>query len=91
MTAPTSSATEEATPVDPAAPATPDGPTTLTAPTRLAAERAGRRGPADLPFAFPDRGLAVALAAERSEPDWRHRHPDAITELDPPKEAAADA
>jgi Fe-S cluster assembly scaffold protein SufB len=29
-----------------------------------------RRGPADLPFTFPDVGLAKALAAERSEPAW---------------------
>ncbi len=32
--------------------------------------RAARRGPADLPFTFPDVGLAKALAAERSEPGW---------------------
>ncbi len=32
--------------------------------------RAARRGPADLPFAFPDRELVESLAAERSEPDW---------------------
>ncbi len=75
MTSTGSSATEEATPVDPAAPSRSEGSSTLTtpsptAPTRLAAERASRRGPADLPFTFPDRGLAVALAAERSEPDW---------------------
>ena len=75
MTTPTSSATEEATPIDPAALSTPDGAATLTTPTlttpiQMAAERASRRGPADLPFTFPDRGLAVALAAERSEPDW---------------------
>jgi Fe-S cluster assembly scaffold protein SufB len=49
----------------------------MTAPTAEAAEdakvapaRPVRRGPADLPFRFPDRGLAQALAAERSEPDW---------------------
>jgi len=39
-----------------------------------ASPRAGRartrRGPADLPFSFADRGLAEALAAEREEPDW---------------------
>ena len=35
-----------------------------------AAARPARRGPADLPFRFPDRGLAQALAAERSEPAW---------------------
>jgi Fe-S cluster assembly scaffold protein SufB len=29
-----------------------------------------RRSPADLPFRFPDRGLAQALAAEREEPAW---------------------
>jgi Fe-S cluster assembly scaffold protein SufB len=32
--------------------------------------RPARRGPADLPFSFPDVGLAQALAAERSEPAW---------------------
>jgi Fe-S cluster assembly scaffold protein SufB len=32
--------------------------------------RPARRGPADLPFTFPDLGLAKALAAERSEPAW---------------------
>ena len=32
--------------------------------------RTARRGPADLPFAFPDAGLAAALGAERSEPAW---------------------
>ncbi len=36
-----------------------------TAPARPA-----RRGPADLPFRFPDLELAEALSAERSEPDW---------------------
>ena len=75
MMTPTSSVTEEATPVDPAAPSRSEGSSTLTtpsqtAPTRLAAERASRRGPADLPFTFPDRALAVALATERTEPDW---------------------
>lgn len=29
-----------------------------------------RRAPTDLPFSFADRDLVVALAAERSEPDW---------------------
>jgi Fe-S cluster assembly scaffold protein SufB len=29
-----------------------------------------RRAPTDLPFRFADKGLAQALAAERSEPDW---------------------
>ena len=29
-----------------------------------------RRAPTDLPFRFANRGLALALAAERSEPDW---------------------
>jgi Fe-S cluster assembly scaffold protein SufB len=29
-----------------------------------------RRAPTDLPFTFADRGLAQALADERSEPDW---------------------
>jgi len=46
---------------------------TDTAATRPAAARparAPRRSPADLPFRFADRGLAEALAAERSEPDW---------------------
>ena len=32
--------------------------------------RPARRAPADLPFSFPDRGLAQALAAEREEPAW---------------------
>ena len=32
--------------------------------------RAPRRAPADLPFRFPDRELAQALAAERVEPVW---------------------
>jgi Fe-S cluster assembly scaffold protein SufB len=32
--------------------------------------RPARRGPADLPFTFADRGLAQALAAEREDPDW---------------------
>ncbi|HEX7950767.1 MAG TPA: SufD family Fe-S cluster assembly protein [Candidatus Limnocylindrales bacterium] len=32
--------------------------------------RRPRRGPAELPFAFADRGLAQALAVERSEPAW---------------------
>ena len=32
--------------------------------------RPARRSPADLPFRFPDRGLAQALATEREEPDW---------------------
>ena len=36
-----------------------------TAPARPA-----RRGPADLPLRFADRGLAQALSAERSEPAW---------------------
>src|SRR5690348_5715431 len=35
-----------------------------------APERVRRRAPADLPFRFPDRGLAETLAAERQEPDW---------------------
>ena len=49
----------------------------MTAPTANAAgaasiaqTRPSRRGTADIPFRFPDRGLAQALAAERSEPDW---------------------
>ncbi len=32
--------------------------------------RPARRGPADLPFTFPNVDLARTLAAERSEPDW---------------------
>jgi Fe-S cluster assembly protein SufD len=32
--------------------------------------RPARRGPADLPFTFPNLALARTLAAERSEPDW---------------------
>jgi Fe-S cluster assembly protein SufD len=32
--------------------------------------RPARRAPTDLPFRFADKGLAQALAAERSEPDW---------------------
>ena len=32
--------------------------------------RPARRAPTDLPFQFADKGLAQALAAERSEPDW---------------------
>jgi Fe-S cluster assembly scaffold protein SufB len=32
--------------------------------------RPTRRAPADLPFSFPTRDLAIALAAERQEPDW---------------------
>ncbi|MDO8485974.1 MAG: SufD family Fe-S cluster assembly protein [Candidatus Limnocylindrales bacterium] len=32
--------------------------------------RPARRVATDLPFSFADRGLAKALAAERSEPDW---------------------
>ena len=70
MTTPTSSATEEAASVDPATASTLDGASIAAAPTTLAAERATRRGPADLPFAFPDGSLAETLAAERSEPDW---------------------
>jgi Fe-S cluster assembly scaffold protein SufB len=38
------------------------------APARPA--RPARRGPADLPFSFPNAELARTLAAERSEPDW---------------------
>jgi Fe-S cluster assembly scaffold protein SufB len=38
------------------------------APARRA--RPARRGPADLPFTFPNVELARTLAAERSEPDW---------------------
>jgi Fe-S cluster assembly scaffold protein SufB len=47
---------------------TPTGEATPTA--RATRERPARRGPADLPFSFPDLRLAKALAAERSEPDW---------------------
>ncbi len=32
--------------------------------------RPARRAPADLPFSFPTRELALSLAAERDEPDW---------------------
>jgi len=32
--------------------------------------RPARRGPADLPFTFPNVDLARTLASERSEPDW---------------------
>jgi Fe-S cluster assembly scaffold protein SufB len=49
----------------------------LTSPSATAGEgtsapkaRPVRRGPADLPFRFADRGLAQALAAERDEPAW---------------------
>jgi Fe-S cluster assembly scaffold protein SufB len=35
-----------------------------------AAARTRRRAPADLPFSFPNRGLALRIAAERAEPDW---------------------
>ena len=38
--------------------------------TTAARPRPVRRAPADLPFSFADRGLALALAAERGEPDW---------------------
>ena len=41
----------------------------VTAPP-AARPRAPRRAPADLPFRFADRGLALALAAERDEPAW---------------------
>jgi Fe-S cluster assembly scaffold protein SufB len=34
------------------------------------AARPARRSPADLPFTFPDRGLAETLATERKEPEW---------------------
>jgi Fe-S cluster assembly scaffold protein SufB len=39
-------------------------------PARATTARTPRRAPADLPFDFADRGLAVALAAERDEPAW---------------------
>src|SRR5262245_17255753 len=39
-------------------------------PDASARPRPIRRGPAELPFRFPDRGLAQALAAEREEPGW---------------------
>jgi Fe-S cluster assembly scaffold protein SufB len=39
-------------------------------PPRATTARAARRAPADLPFAFADRGLAQALAAQREEPAW---------------------
>src|SRR6478672_10860112 len=42
--------------------------TTETRPTDR--PRPIRRGPAELPFGFADRGLAQAIAAEREEPAW---------------------
>jgi Fe-S cluster assembly scaffold protein SufB len=48
---------------------TPPAPTSTTA-TRATTPRPIRRSPSDLPFRFPDRGLAQALGAERGEPDW---------------------
>ncbi len=55
MTTPTrEDAAEASTPVSPA-----PGPA-----------RSARRGPADLPFDFADRGLVDALVADRGEPDW---------------------
>jgi Fe-S cluster assembly scaffold protein SufB len=44
--------------------------TQTPAPEIPRAARPIRRGPADLPFRFADRGLAQALAAERDEPAW---------------------
>ena len=44
--------------------------TQTPAPASARATRPVRRGPADLPFRFADRGLAQALAAEREEPGW---------------------
>jgi Fe-S cluster assembly scaffold protein SufB len=44
--------------------------TQTPAPEIPRAARPVRRGPADLPFRFADRGLAQALAAEREEPAW---------------------
>ncbi len=38
--------------------------------TPASRSRPARRGPAELPFTFPDVGLAQALGTERSEPDW---------------------
>src|SRR6185503_5504767 len=46
------------------------GVTQTDAPEIPRAARPVRRGPADLPFRFADRGLAQALAAERDEPAW---------------------
>ena len=43
---------------------------TLARSSRATTARAARRAPTDLPFVFPDRGLAQALAAERVEPAW---------------------
>jgi Fe-S cluster assembly scaffold protein SufB len=43
-------------------------PTEDAAPTRR--QRPARRGPADLPFSFPNFELARTLAVERAEPDW---------------------
>ena len=39
-------------------------------PSTAARPRPVRRAPADLPFSFATRELALALAAERGEPDW---------------------
>ena len=39
-------------------------------PSTAARPRPIRRAPADLPFTFATRELALALAAERGEPDW---------------------
>ena len=46
--------------------------TEVAEPSTLAGRpaRAARRGPADLPFSFIDRGLVDALVAERGEPAW---------------------
>ena len=43
-------------------------PTEEAAPARR--QRPVRRGPADLPFSFPNVDLARALATERGKPDW---------------------
>ena len=43
---------------------------TLARSSRATTARTARRAPTDLPFVFPDRGLAQALAAEREEPVW---------------------
>jgi Fe-S cluster assembly scaffold protein SufB len=50
-------------PIEPTTPAS----TEAAAPDR---SRLARRGPAELPFTFPDRALVAALVARRSEPDW---------------------
>jgi Fe-S cluster assembly scaffold protein SufB len=38
--------------------------------TEATSPRTRRRGPAELPFRFAERGLAETLVAQRNEPDW---------------------